>query len=98
MPIPMKRIYGNWKAAGNLCLHLIGNLNEFIGRQLGEISYQRNRPLEFSATGVPKKELLAMIENTQMVVEKAIKKLKVKQFQDKFPENVLGYEMTVHFF
>jgi hypothetical protein len=84
--------------AGNLCLHLIGNLNEFIGRQLGEIPYIRNRPLEFSATGVPKKELLQMIENTQKVVEKAIKKVKIKQFKDKYPENVLGYDMTIHYF
>ena len=84
--------------AGNLCLHLIGNLNEYIGRQLGEIPYTRNRPLEFSATGVPKKDLLQMIENTQKVVEKSIKKVKVKQFQAKYPENVLGYEMTIHYF
>ena len=51
--------YGNeeaiWKtekdisnSAGNLCLHLIGNLNTYIGRELGGTAYVRNRELEFS--------------------------------------------------
>ena len=84
--------------AGNLCLHLVGNLNEYIGRQLGEIAYQRNRPLEFSATDVPQKDLLQMIEKTQEVVENALNRLENEQFQAKFPENVLGYDMTVHYF
>ena len=84
--------------AGNLCLHLIGNLNEYIGRQLGQIPYERNRPLEFSATNIPKKDLLEMILATQKVVEASIKKLKTKQYKEKYPENVLGYDMTVHYF
>jgi hypothetical protein len=33
--------------AGNLVLHLEGNLREFVGRQLGGVPYQRNRPAEF---------------------------------------------------
>ena len=84
--------------AGNLCLHLVGNLNEYVGRQLGEIPYVRNRPLEFSATGIPQKDLLMMIQNTQEVVENALNQLENEQFQAKYPENVLGYDMTVHYF
>lgn len=38
---------GVTNSAGNLALHLEGNLREFIGRQLGGIGYQRDRPLEF---------------------------------------------------
>lgn len=84
--------------AGNLCLHLVGNLNEYIGRQIGRMPYQRNRPLEFSATGVNQKELLTMIENTQEVVEMALNSMRNEQLSDIYPENVLGYEMTVHYF
>ena len=65
---------------------------------MGEIAYQRNRPLEFSATDVPQKDLLQMIEKTQEVVENALNRLENEQFQAKFPENVLGYDMTVHYF
>ncbi len=84
--------------AGNLCLHLVGNLNEYIGRQIGRIPYQRNRPLEFSATGVPKKELLAMVSRTQEVVETALTNMRNSELSDKYPEDVLGYEMTIHYF
>ena len=35
-------------SAGNLCLHLIGNLHAFIGTEIGKTNYIRNRPLEFS--------------------------------------------------
>ena len=36
-------------AAGNLALHIEGNLREFVGRQLGDLAYQRKRDLEFSS-------------------------------------------------
>ena len=32
-------------SAGNLCLHLVGNLNTFIGKELGGTDYVRNREL-----------------------------------------------------
>ena len=41
--------------AGNLALHIEGNLREFVGRQLGKRPYKRNRELEFSLRGISKK-------------------------------------------
>ena len=35
-------------SAGNLCLHLLGNLNTYIGAEIGKTGYIRNRELEFS--------------------------------------------------
>jgi hypothetical protein len=35
-------------SAGNLCLHLVGNLNTYIGAELGKTNYVRNREMEFS--------------------------------------------------
>ena len=35
-------------SGGNLCLHLIGNMNHFIGATLGNTGYVRNREAEFS--------------------------------------------------
>jgi hypothetical protein len=93
-----QKIEGTTNPAGNLALHIVGNLSEYIGRQLGAIPYQRNRPYEFSAKDVSKEDLLLMIANTQKIVEKALKGLKVTQFKDKYSENVLGYDMTVHYF
>jgi len=45
-------------SAGNLCLHLIGNLNTYIGAEIGKTGYIRNRPLEFSLKNIPKSELV----------------------------------------
>ena len=35
-------------SAGNLCLHLVGNLNHFIGATLGKTGYVREREKEFA--------------------------------------------------
>jgi hypothetical protein len=44
---------------GHLVLHLTGNLNYYIGAQIAQTGYVRNRPLEFSdATRPPKEEVL----------------------------------------
>ena len=48
-------------SAGNLCLHLVGNLNTYIGLEFGKTGYVRNRDLEFSQKGVPQAELIKMV-------------------------------------
>ena len=42
-------------SAGNLCLHLCGNLQHFIGAVLGNSGYVRNRDAEFTRKNVPVK-------------------------------------------
>ena len=93
-----QRVEGISNPAGNLCLHLMGNLNEYIGRQLGNFNYQRNRPNEFSATNVSQKDLLTMVRDTQKVVEMSLKSLNDADLSATYPEDVLGYEMNVHYF
>ena len=53
---------------GNLCLHLLGNLNTYIGQQLGRSGYVRNREQEFALRDVPRLELLRRIDATNDVV------------------------------
>ena len=72
-------------SAGNLCLHLIGNLNHFIGATLGNSGYERNRESEFSLKNVPRKKLISDIEKTIEVVIKTIQKLSVEDFEKDFP-------------
>ena len=59
-------------AAGTLALHLEGNLREFIGRQMGQVAFTRNRPLEFSARGIEQAELIARIESVQELIPRVI--------------------------
>ena len=72
-------------AAGNLCLHLIGNLNAYIGVGLGKTDYIRNRELEFSAKNVPRATLIKGIEETITVVENGLDALNEEQLKGNFP-------------
>ena len=85
-------------SGGNLCLHLMGNLNEYIGRILGNNPYQRDRSHEFSEMDIPQKELLTMIEETRESVVKTFENLDFEKLNELYPENVLGYDMTVSYF
>jgi hypothetical protein len=51
-------------STGNLTLHLIGNLNHFIGGTLGKTGYIRQRDLEFSDKNIPREILTADIDKT----------------------------------
>ncbi len=62
-------------SAGNLCLHLLGNLNHYIGAGMGNTGYVRNRPAEFSDGGISKNELLNRIVDTTTTVRTAIENL-----------------------
>ena len=72
-------------SAGNLCLHLIGNLNAFIGVGLAKTSYIRQRDLEFSATNIPRTTLIQQIEETILTVETGLNNLTEAQLDDDFP-------------
>ena len=45
---------GIGNSAGNLCLHLLGNLSHFIGGKLGHTGYVRHREDEFSLKNIPR--------------------------------------------
>ena len=71
--------------AGNLALHIIGNLNTYIGAVLGNSGYIRNREAEFSTTGVSRDLLIAQLEETARIVEQTLATLPEKQLNDEFP-------------
>lgn len=71
--------------AGNLCLHLIGNLNHFIGAILGNSGYVRRRDDEFSLKNVPRADINMSIDETIEVVNKALNGLNAADFEADFP-------------
>lgn len=72
-------------SAGNLCLHLIGNLNHFIGATLGNTGYVRQRELEFSSKNIPRSELLSEVDKLIPIVVNTLKKLNDADFEANFP-------------
>lgn len=85
-------------SAGNLVLHLIGNLNHFIGAQLGNTNYQRDREFEFHGKDVPREQLLQQIEATQEMVDQVLAQLNPGQLAENYPIQVFNKKMTTEFF
>ena len=85
-------------SAGNLCLHLVGNLNAFIGAELGHTGYIRQRNLEFSLKDIPRAELLKKVDDTINMVENVLKQLTTKDLAKNFPIDVFKEKMTTEFF
>ena len=91
-------------SGGNLCLHLCGNLQHFIGAVLGNSGYVRKRDEEFSKKNIPIRDpalpgggLVAEIDLTMEVLKKTFAKLKEDDLQKTYPINVFGYEMTTEY-
>jgi len=85
-------------SAGNLCLHLIGNLNSFIGAQLGKTNYIRHRELEFSSKDISRKELVKQIDDTITMVEKTLDKLTDDQMTNEYPILVFKQKTSTEYF
>lgn len=83
---------------GNLCLHLVGNLNTFIGAELGKTGYIRQRDLEFSLKNVPREELITQIENTLQIIDQTLENIKPNELEKEYPIKVLPEKTSTGFF
>lgn len=85
-------------SASNLYLHLIGNLNTYIGAQLGKTGYLRNRQAEFSLKNIPRQELVMQLEKTIHMVGQTFDQLTDEQLTEIYPgETPFKAVSTQHF-
>ena len=64
--------YGN--SFGHLVLHLTGNLNYYVGAQIAQTGYVRDRPREFNAPNPPsKEEALNYLDEAVAMVQQTIR-------------------------
>lgn len=77
-------------SAGNLVLHLIGNLKHFIGATLGHTGYIREREKEFSEKDIPKLELINELKETISVVKNTLLHLPEAELDKDFPVGIGG--------
>lgn len=75
-------------SSGNLALHLMGNLNHFIGAALGNTKYKRDREKEFSSKGASRKQILEQIENTKIMIQKVVPNLAPNDLQKIYPLSI----------
>jgi hypothetical protein len=91
-------IPGITNAAGNLALHIEGNLREYVGRQLGNLPYKRTRDLEFNSKGISRSELGTRIAELRRSSPDVIEKLSSEQMEMEYPEMVLGVAISTQGF
>lgn len=72
-------------SAGNLVLHMAGNLRHFLGAVLGPSAYVRNRDAEFSTRELSREELSVEIERTIADVEHTLDALDDSRMESAYP-------------
>jgi uncharacterized damage-inducible protein DinB len=88
-------------SAGTLVLHLTGNLNHFIGAQLGRTGYVRQRDKEFSDRHVPASAMIAELEKARQMLITTFDSLSNEDLDRIFPVDNFGagkkvYEVLPH--
>ncbi|XOV91425.1 MAG: DinB family protein [Bacteroidota bacterium] len=85
-------------SAGNLALHLIGNLKHFFGAVLGNTGFQRDREAEFNDKNVPYEKIIRDLDETIKIVSETLLRLSDEQLKSTYPEEVMGKPMNTTFF
>ncbi|PNY82445.1 DinB family protein [Deinococcus koreensis] len=91
--------------AGNLALHLIGNLSQFVGDDLGGVPYVRDRAAEFSRRDVPRAELIAGLTHVRTLVHGTLGRLDEARLAEvhprvlpAFPEGMTSGAFLLHLY
>lgn len=84
-------------SAGNLTLHLIGNLNTYIGKELGGTGYVRNRELEFSTGFIKRDSLLEQLNATLEIVKHTLSGLSNEDLHQEYPILVFTEKTTTEY-
>jgi len=84
-------------SAGNLCLHLIGNLQTYIGAEIGKTGYIRDRLAEFSLKDISRVVLLDRINDTMEVVARSLDLLSEDELQGIYPILVFEEKTTTQY-
>jgi len=85
-------------SAGNLCLHLVGNLNTYFGAVYGNTGYIRNRDLEFSQKNISRDILIEKIVATMVVVDSSLSAITQAQLDAEYPLLVFQQKTSTEFF
>ncbi len=93
-----KTLPGVSNSAGNLALHVCGNLEHFVGRVLGGTDYVRDREHEFGARSGARADLVREIHTTRDVVELTLSDLPPGSLDHPFPQPVAGVTLSTRTF
>jgi len=79
-------------SAGNLALHVAGNLRHFVGTVLGGTGYQRQRDTEFARREGTRAEVAALLEAAATEIEAGLKALTAEALALPYPQVLMGHQ------
>jgi hypothetical protein len=79
-------------SAGNLVLHVAGNLRHFVGAVLGATGYVRDRDREFARREGSRAELIAELDRAALDVEAGLRALTAAALAAPYPVAVAGHQ------
>jgi uncharacterized damage-inducible protein DinB len=85
---------GITNSAGNLTLHLCGNLHHFIGAILGNTGYVRYRESEFSVRSGSREELINHVQGTVQMINSIFPTLTQNTLSAAYPQKVGGVDLS----
>lgn len=94
-----KVVPGVTNSAGNLALHVAGNLQHFVGAVLGETGYVRHREEEFSRSSGTRAAIKVELDEAIRVVEKVLPTLSADVLSKPYPLSMVpGKEIETALF
>ncbi len=81
--------------AGTITLHVAGNLQHFVGAQLGGSGYLRDRAAEFALRNVSVSEMLEELDRTIAALGSTFETLEEEEMGRPFPQEIGGVRPTV---
>jgi len=85
-----KTLPGTTNSAGNLALHVSGNLKHYVGAVLGHSGYVRNREAEFATRGGARGDVSRELREAAEVVARVLPGVSDAVLAAPFPEAVGG--------
>jgi uncharacterized damage-inducible protein DinB len=83
--------------AGNLALHLAGNLQHFIGAILGKTDYIRNREAEFADKHIPREKIISELRRAATAIDATLSAMQDADLSKTFPSDKFMVDKTIHF-
>ena len=103
----MRRTCGSWQETLKtleepLALHLLGNVQHFIGVVLGSSDYVRDRENEFNARNVSREDLFTEIEKTKQAIAESLTNISnevlASQSSDQVPFDFTNEQFLIHLY
>jgi uncharacterized damage-inducible protein DinB len=86
-----KRPLPESNSIGHLALHVTGNINHFVGAQLGQTGYVRDREREFTETVVPnRQQLIQQLDDAVATFRRVVGGLTEEQLLQQHPSQRFG--------